>query len=264
MTRSATEYILPSSPAIDVTQKPLDQQVILITGATGSLGRECALACARAGATVILHGKRQALLDALYDEIVTAGLPQPAQLRLDLVEAREAHFKELAETVHASFKRLDVIVHAANHCKQLMPMTLQDSTMWEPYLRVNTIAPIGITRACWPMFRRATNARIVFVSETHATTPKAYWGAYATSKSALEHAVATWQDELAPQDNVFLGVYVPGPFAGNSRAVTHPGELASSLPSAADVANDVMRLLLRDESAPHALLYRRAQSPMPD
>lgn len=260
MTFSAAESLVPSVPALDVTAKPLDQQVVLVTGATGSLGRESALACARAGATVILHGRRQSLLDALYDEIVTAGLPEPAQLRLDLSEAHEAQIKEVAETIHASFKRLDAIVHAANHCKQLMPMTLQDTAMWEPYLRVNTIAPIGITRACWPMLKRAPRARVIWVSESHATLPKAYWGAYSTSKAALHHAVATWQDELTPQDKIFLGVYIPGPFAGNSRAVTHPGELASSLPSAADAASDVLRLLLIEETAAQALIYRRSHS----
>ncbi len=260
MTSPAAEQLIPSAPAVDLTSKPLDQHVVLVTGATGSVGRETALACARAGATVILHGRRQALLDSLYDEIVTAGLPEPAQLKLDLTEAREPQFKEVAETIHASFKRLDAIVHAANHCKQLMPMTLQDTTMWEPYLRVNTIAPIGITRACWPMLKRAPRARVVWVSEAHALLPQAYWGAYSTSKAALHHAVAIWRDEMTPQDNVFLGIYVPGPIASNSRAVTHPGELSNSLPTAAEAVNDVLQLLLSTDVDPQALIYRRASS----
>lgn len=258
MTSPSAEQFITSAAPLDLTGKPLNHHVVLVTGATGSIGRETALACARAGATVILHGRRQVLLDSLYDEIVTAGLPEPAQLKLDLNEAREPHFKEVAETIHASFKRLDAIVHAANHCKQLMPMTLQDTTMWDAYLRVNTIAPIGITRACWPMLKRAPRARVVWISESHALRPQAYWGAYSTSKAALHHAVATWQDELTPQDKIFLGIYVPGPIASNSRAVTHPGELPTSLPTASDAVNDILRLLLGDQVAAQSVIYRRA------
>ena len=48
-------------------------RVIMVTGATGGLGRPLALACAAAGATVVLHGRVVRKLEALYDEIVAAG-----------------------------------------------------------------------------------------------------------------------------------------------------------------------------------------------
>jgi NAD(P)-dependent dehydrogenase (short-subunit alcohol dehydrogenase family) len=234
---------------IDAQMQPADDalanKVVLVTGATGTLGRLAALACARAGATVVLHGKRSHLLDHVYDEVEAAGGRAPANVVLDLAHANDAEFKGLAETIHATFRRLDGIVHAANHCKQLMPMTLQTASMWDAYWQVNVRAPLQITRACWPMLKRANGARVVFTSESHAAHPQAYWGAYASSKAALEHAVATWRDECAIDDPT-LCLYVPGPIASNSRGVTHPGELATEVRDPSTIAKDFVLLLAGD------------------
>jgi len=79
----------------------LKGRVILVTGATGSLGRVAALAFAAAGATVILHGRNQQKLDAIYDEIETNGGAAPAILKLDYLKANEVDFKGIADTIHA-------------------------------------------------------------------------------------------------------------------------------------------------------------------
>ena len=56
----------PASPALDVD---LSGRVIMVTGATGGLGRPLAIACAARGATVVLHGRVVRKLEAIYDEI---------------------------------------------------------------------------------------------------------------------------------------------------------------------------------------------------
>jgi len=53
----------------------LQDHVYLVTGATGGLGRETSLALAKLGATVILTGRNEHKLDALYDQIEQQGYP---------------------------------------------------------------------------------------------------------------------------------------------------------------------------------------------
>src|SRR5581483_287742 len=60
----------PLPPAADLARAPLDGRVVLVTGASGGIGRPLSIACARAGATVVLHGRVVRKLEALYDEIV--------------------------------------------------------------------------------------------------------------------------------------------------------------------------------------------------
>ena len=67
-------------------------RVVLITGASGGLGRALALDCAKRGATVVLHGRVVRKLEALYDEIVADGGPEPTILPLDLATAKAEDF----------------------------------------------------------------------------------------------------------------------------------------------------------------------------
>ena len=79
---------MPLPPPSSVPQgETLADRVLVITGATGGLGAPLARACAAQGATVVLHGRIERKLDALYDEIVAAGHPEPVILPLDLASA---------------------------------------------------------------------------------------------------------------------------------------------------------------------------------
>src|SRR3954469_6147368 len=100
---------LPTQPfAID-----LSGRVILITGATGGLGRPLALDCANRGATVIVHGRVLRKLEALYDEIVAAGHAQPTILPLDFATASADDFDQVTGSIRAQLGRLDALVHTA-------------------------------------------------------------------------------------------------------------------------------------------------------
>ncbi|MCW9000941.1 MAG: SDR family NAD(P)-dependent oxidoreductase, partial [Kangiellaceae bacterium] len=83
----------------------LKERVILVTGASDGIGKVIAMEYARVGATVILHGRDTAKLEAVYDEIVEAGYPQPAILPLNLVNASPEQFKSLADTIRNELGR---------------------------------------------------------------------------------------------------------------------------------------------------------------
>ena len=64
-------------------------RVILVTGASGGLGRPLALACAAQGATLVLHGRNVGKLEAVYDAIVAAGGAEPMILPLEHHRGRD-------------------------------------------------------------------------------------------------------------------------------------------------------------------------------
>lgn len=233
----------------------LKNRVILVTGASGSLGRVAALNFAKHGATVILHGRKAGRLDPLYDAIEAAGFAQPANLLLDFLTATETDYQGVAETIFAGFKRLDGIFHAAGHMAPLSPLAMQNVTSWNAHFAVNLMAPVAITRACLPMLKRAPddNANVVFVSETHAIEPKAYWGAFAASKAALGNVATIWNDELSADSSLRIRVLVPGPIASQMRAISHPGELASTIPSVDSLVPHMLYLIsgAAPKDAPH-------------
>ena len=96
-------------------------KTILVTGAGDGIGRQAALSFAMAGATVILLGKTTKKLEAVYDEIVASGAPEPAIVPLDLNGATKQHYIDMANTIKAEFGKLDGLLHNAGILGVLTP-----------------------------------------------------------------------------------------------------------------------------------------------
>ncbi len=218
-------------------------RVIVVTGAGQGLGRAVALAAAACGATVALLGRKPEKLEATYDAIVAAGGAEPAMVPLDLAAAGTPELEGLAQLLRRDLKRTDGIVHCAAHFLPLKPMADQTLEQWITFWRVNVAAPFALTRACFPLLSAAPDASVVFVGETHGAEPKAFWGGFAVSKSALSPMAAIWADELAQAGKPRMNVLIPGPIATPQRMQSHPGEDRRMLRSAEAAAASILWLL---------------------
>lgn len=214
-------------PPVDL----LANRVILVTGASSGLGRAASLAFAHHGATVALLARDEAKLEAVYDEIVAAGGPEPAMFPYDLAAADDRSLETLAGTIAHHLKRLDGLLHSAHQFYSLTPLELQTLEQWQTLMRVNLVAPFALTRACLPLLRQAPDASVIFTGETHGHTPSAYWGGYAVAKSGLESLTRIWADELASEENLRINTLIPGQVATTLRAKTYPGLAVESVPT---------------------------------
>ncbi|MDD9154543.1 SDR family NAD(P)-dependent oxidoreductase, partial [Plantibacter flavus] len=98
--------------------RALDGRVVLVTGAHGGLGSAAAVACAEAGATVVLLGRKLPKLNRVYDAVAKAGAG-PLLYPLDLEGAGPDDYAELADRLHAELGRLDGVLHCAAEFKGL-------------------------------------------------------------------------------------------------------------------------------------------------
>ena len=205
-------------------------RVILVTGASAGLGRAASLAYARHGATVALLARDEARLEAVYDEILAAGGPEPAMFPYDLAAADDRSLDTLAGTIAHHLKRLDGVLHSAHQFYSLTPLALQTLEQWQTLMRVNLIAPFALTRACLPLLQQSPDASVIFTGETHGHHPAAYWGGYAVAKSGLESLTRIWSDEVGAEANLRFNTLIPGQVATTLRTRTHPGLDPASLP----------------------------------
>ncbi len=210
----------------------LKDRVILVTGAGQGLGRSAALAFAQHGATVILAGRKQNKLEAVYDEILAAGWPEPLIFPLDLEKATEDDYKAMAEGIYQQLGRLDGILHNAAHFDRLGPLDINTAKEFERIFKVNVIAPFALTKACLPLLKMSEDASVVFVSSSAGHEAAAYWGAHGISKKALEHLMQTWSLELQQFPQIRLNALIPGAIQSPQRKKSHPGEMHAELPTA--------------------------------
>lgn len=208
-----------ASPA----QESLRDRVVLVTGATGGLGRASALAAAGAGATVVLLGRKVRPLEALYDEIEKSGAPTPALYPMDLAGATPKDHADLAATLMRECGRLDGIVHAAAHFDTLQPFEQQTPEEWNRTQQVNLTAPALLTQACLPAMRASGDAAIVFVFDDVARVGKAFWGGYGVAKHALL-GLASIVHEETESSSVRTHAILPAPMRTALRRAAYYGE----------------------------------------
>ena len=207
----------------------LAERNILVTGAGSGIGQAVAKACAGHGATVILLGRNKRKLEETYDAIESAGGPTPAMIPFDLEKAPASDYYALGETLYKEFGSLHGLVHCAAQLSLLSRIDDYDVETWNKVIQVNLTAPFILTQACLPLLRRAEDASIIFTSDRVGRKGKAYWGAYAVSKSAIEGLMETLADELE-NSQIRVNTIAPGPTQTALRAWAFPGEDPLALP----------------------------------
>lgn len=213
-----------ASTASTAPARPLDGRVILVTGATGGLGRVCCHALAAAGATVLLLARNEKRLNALHDELVAAGAPAPVVIPLDLGRQKDPQFEELAQTIEVQLGRLDGIAHLASQYVELSALRHQALPDWERAFAVNALAPFALTRACLPLLERSPDASVLFCCESHALAPTAFWGGFAASQAGTISLMRMLADEYEASPQLRFNLLVPGPIETPMRERSHPGE----------------------------------------
>jgi NAD(P)-dependent dehydrogenase (short-subunit alcohol dehydrogenase family) len=221
----------------------LAERVILVTGASGGLGRALAIECARAGATVILSGRNQAKLERVYDEIEALAAPQPAIATLDLATATAVDYDALAQTIGTEFGKLDGLVHSAGLLGDRTPLEQYDVPTWCRVLHVNLTAPFILTQVLLPSLRKSADASIIFVSSGVVRNSRPFWGAYAVAKTGLESVRSMLSQELEGEPNIRVNSVNPGRMRTAMRAAAYPAEDPNTLPTPASVAGPFLYLL---------------------
>jgi len=173
----------------------LNERVILVTGASGALGSATALACAQAGATVVLLGRKLPKLERVYDRLAKTGA-SPLLYPLDLQGAGPDDYAELAQRLQAQLGRLDGIVHCAADFPGLTPFELTDPLAFARIIHINLTARAWLTQACLPLLRQQNEATVVLVLDDVQRVGQAYWGAYGVSQYGQHGLLNNLHQEL--------------------------------------------------------------------
>ncbi len=203
----------------------LQNKVILISGAAGDLGSQLALDCAALGATVVLMDKNTSKLEQGFDNILTAGYPEPIICPIDLLVAQPGVYVDLFEQLSEQFGVLHGLIHCAALFDMPSPLIDIDALTWQQQIHVNLTAAYLLTSQLLPLLQETGNSRIIFTSDSIARTGAAYWGAYGVAKAGLEHFAQILAEELESAKKVRVNTVIPGPINSHLRHSAFPAEI---------------------------------------
>lgn len=227
-------------------QDSLKDRVVLIAGAAGGLGSAAAVACAAAGASVILLGRKVRALNKVYESVKAAG-PDPMLYPMDLEGAVPDDFDQLAQAIDGEFGRLDGLLHCAAEFRALTPLAHTDPADFARAIHVDLTARWWLTQACLPLLAKSDAGAAVFVLDTPERRGKpgaagAFWGGYGLAQSAQAALVPMLQAELGASGPRISGLR-PGPMRTGLRAAAYQLNVDPEARSAADYAPACVELL---------------------
>jgi len=179
----------------------------LVTGAGVGIGRACAAALARAGATVGIHYRRSADEARETQQLVEAAGARAVLLQGDLTD--EAAANRIVDEFVAVAGRLDVLVNNAGDPLQRTSLEDCSTELWRQAFDVNVTSAFFVTRRAIPHLRASGHGSIVNnLSLSVQTGGAGGAGPYAAAKGALQVMTRTLARELAPQ--VRVNAVMPG------------------------------------------------------
>ena len=230
---------------------PLSGKLALVTGASRGIGAATAEALAAAGAHVILVARTAEALEQVEERIHEAG-GSATIAPLDLTEGESVG--KLAGAAAERWQALDILVLNAATLGSLTPVEHIDAKEYARILTLNVAANQALIAAFDPMLRRSERADVVAITSSVGHEPRAFWGAYGSSKAALENLVLTYGDETEHSGRIRVHVIDPGATRTRMRELAFPGEEPEGVKPPRVVADYIVDRLM--SGAPSGELVR--------
>lgn len=173
---------------MNIELKPIEQQVVVVMGASSGIGRATALEFARRGARVMVSARSQEGLDSLVEQIRYAG-GQAEAVVADVTDFEEV--QTVARRAAATFGRIDTWVHTAAvaiyaNFEQMTPEEFMQ------VIDVNLLGQVHGAMAALPYLRQVGRGALIHISSVESKRALPYHSAYAASK----HGIAGFVDAL--------------------------------------------------------------------
>jgi 3-oxoacyl-[acyl-carrier protein] reductase len=183
----------------------LEGRVALVTGASQGIGRACAQALAREGATVAVAARNREKLDQLVGEIAATG-DKAVAFVMDVAD--EEHVKSAIKSVLAQFGKIDILINNAGITRDQLVMRMKRAD-WDAVLNTNlTSAYLCIQQVIGSMLKQRWG-RIVNITSVFGQIGQAGQANYAASKAGLIGLTMAMAREVASR-NITCNAVAPG------------------------------------------------------
>ena len=214
----------------------------MITGASRGIGYHAALGLASEGAHIIAVARTVGGLEELDDEIKKRG-GSATLVPLDLCDFDA--LDRLGETIESRWGKLDILIGNAAVLGDITPLPMLAPEIFHSVFSINVVANYRLIRSLDSLLRASDCGRGVFITSGIAGVAKAYVGAYASSKAALESLVKCYVEEIR-NTSLRVNLLDPGIVRTKMRASYAPGEDPDSIDSPAILVPSILSMCSDD------------------
>ena len=184
----------------------LEGKVAIVTGASRGIGRAIAEVFAREGASVAICGRKSETLAEVADSLTgVPGKLVPVACHV----GRAADLKQLIDTVHGQFGRVDILVNNAATNIAQEPVLQTDETKFDKMVEINLKSAFRLIQAVAPGMCDRGSGSIINIASIAGIRPQFHGMLYSMTKAALIMMTKSYALELGPK-GVRVNAIAPG------------------------------------------------------
>ncbi len=194
-------------PTLSAIRRKVQGQVVMVTGATSGIGKECALRLAKADATVLLVARTVEKLDETLEEIAASGGTAQAY-SCDVSSEKDC--KKLVRDVLKDHSHVDVLINnAGRSIRRSVRYSYDRFHDFERTMELNYFGALRLITGFLPSMEERENGHIINISSIGVLTNPPRFSAYVASKSALDAFSLCAAPEYSAQNIAFTTVHMP-------------------------------------------------------
>jgi 3-oxoacyl-[acyl-carrier protein] reductase len=183
----------------------LQGHVALVTGASQGIGRACAVALAKAGATVALAARNEEKLKEVVAQIIAEG-GKAAAFPLDV--ASEDAIRSTVKEISSQLGKIDILVNNAGITRDTLLLRMKRAD-WDDVLSTNLSAPFLLIQAVLSGMLKQRWGRIINITSIVGQMGAPGQANYASSKAGLIGLTLSVAREVASR-NITVNAVAPG------------------------------------------------------
>ena len=188
----------------------LKDKISVVTGAGKGLGKEMALALARAGSDLVLVARHQEEIDRTAQDIKDTG-QRALAVKADVTKAGE--ISKMVERIHSEFGRIDVLVNNAGQNASFAQHKFEDipEREWNSLIETNITGVFLVTQIVGKAMLARGSGKIINIASSFGVRPVPKNLCYGVSKAAIIQMTKGLALEWAPR-GITVNCIAPGTF----------------------------------------------------
>ncbi|AXN02328.1 YciK family oxidoreductase [Candidatus Purcelliella pentastirinorum] len=223
----------------------LKDRVILITGATGDIGKCVAITYAKCGAKVILLGRNFYKLRNVKNYINSIRKFSASSYVIDMNKLTYNNAKKFVSKVKNKYVKLDGVLHNSGDLGLLLSINKYPIYLWKRVIRVNLDSVFILTRVLLPLLLKSSSSSLLFTTSSVGRIGRSKWGAYSISKFAIEGMMQILSLEYK-DTSLRVNCVNPGQIRTKMRTLAYPNEDVSLLNDPIDIMPMYLYLMSND------------------
>jgi len=199
----------------------VSNKVLMISGATSSIGSEVVKELSKKNYDLVLMARSKKKLMSLCESVSVNNSNSILPINMDFYNTKNNDYMNLQTFLENKIKQIDSFISFTSHFDKIEPILSISQESFIKTFQINFFSQIQLINVLKNLLEKSQKPSVVFTLESNSLSKKSYYGSFGLSMQLLSRTIKLLNEENKKIN--FFGL-IPGPIKSNIRKKMFPGE----------------------------------------